>query len=485
MKKSDFLKLRYFDKGKAWYIIPRAQYFNGKNVEELYKVLALLKRKQYVKIKDLTKYQTKLGEEISPDTLIYRVWTQKTKFYVFKEMTKLGIIKPYAKGQSLNDQLANLRNHTNLLKKLGFAFFNKQKHLFISEVGEEFLESKKNKWFEILERQLTKIQFWNPSITTKEIENYKEFNLFPFIFTINLILNLKEQYLSVEEFILFVSHAKTHKDKDVIINLIEEYRKLSRKEQLEIKKRAKFSSPELANAIVTMGLFGSSPTFSFSKNKLEFRDIDRAEDLMERYSKRLRFIEYVCFEDWYQFVGRKKPEITISEGLQYYGELGQEEKAKKFLETYAEIPEAEIEEGLSFEDMLKQLFSEKLLEDYLEKQVQILEKGLKLVKNGRQYPTEIGRIDLLAIDSNGRYVVIELKKDKLEDKVMGQTLRYMGWVKGNLSKTMDVKGIIVGQEITEKLRYAKKGLQYSSKLMKLQELSIDIKGRVEVAEVNV
>jgi hypothetical protein len=54
--------------------------------------------------------------------------------------------------------------------------------------------------------------------------------------------------------------------------------------------------------------------------------------------------------------------------------------------------------------------------------------------NGRQYPTPIGNIDLLAIDKkNKEFVVIELKKGRSSDAVIGQILRYMGWVKDKLA----------------------------------------------------
>lgn len=182
-------------------------------------------------------------------------------------------------------------------------------------------------------------------------------------------------------------------------------------------------------------------------------------------------------------MGSESAEISIFEGLQYYGELGEQEKAKKFLETYVEIPEQEVGEGLTFSDILNRVFEERLLEDFFEKNISKIEVGLKLIKNGRQYVTDIGRIDLLAIDSEGRFVVIELKKDKLEDKVMGQTLRYMGWVKGNLSKDVDVRGIIIGQEVSEKLKYAKDGLQYSSKLMKLVPINVKIGGELKIEQV--
>jgi len=64
---------------------------------------------------------------------------------------------------------------------------------------------------------------------------------------------------------------------------------------------------------------------------------------------------------------------------------------------------------------------------------------------GQQYDTkEVGRIDLLCKNKkSGDYVVIELKKGKESDKVVGQALRYIGWVKKNLAKEKKVNGIII------------------------------------------
>ena len=56
------------------------------------------------------------------------------------------------------------------------------------------------------------------------------------------------------------------------------------------------------------------------------------------------------------------------------------------------------------------------------------------------------------------FVVMELKKGKSSDQVIGQTLRYMGWVKENLTinayKEYDVRGIIISKEIDKNLEYA-------------------------------
>jgi len=77
---------------------------------------------------------------------------------------------------------------------------------------------------------------------------------------------------------------------------------------------------------------------------------------------------------------------------------------------------------------------------------------------GRQYPTEIGTIDILVKDKKTNdLVVIELKKGRESDKVVGQILRYMGWVNDNLAKdTQKVKGIIICKEQDNKMMYALK-----------------------------
>ena len=73
----------------------------------------------------------------------------------------------------------------------------------------------------------------------------------------------------------------------------------------------------------------------------------------------------------------------------------------------------------------------------------------------QQYPTSIGKIDILAKDKKTKsYVVIELKKNQTSDDTIGQLSRYMGWIKEH-KKDDNVKGIIVAGKFDEKLKYAK------------------------------
>jgi hypothetical protein len=77
-------------------------------------------------------------------------------------------------------------------------------------------------------------------------------------------------------------------------------------------------------------------------------------------------------------------------------------------------------------------------------------------ESATQYPTDVGPIDILARDkSNHDWVVIELKKGKSSDAVVGQLLRYMGWVKKHKATgSENVRGIIVTSAPDDRIKYA-------------------------------
>lgn len=77
-------------------------------------------------------------------------------------------------------------------------------------------------------------------------------------------------------------------------------------------------------------------------------------------------------------------------------------------------------------------------------------------RDGKEYPTEVGPIDILTIDEKGNFIVFELKLLRGADKALGQLLRYMGWVKENLAKDKEVKGVIVANKMDKKIKYAVK-----------------------------
>ncbi|GGD07958.1 endonuclease NucS domain-containing protein [Aquisalinus flavus] len=75
-------------------------------------------------------------------------------------------------------------------------------------------------------------------------------------------------------------------------------------------------------------------------------------------------------------------------------------------------------------------------------------------RDGKEYRTGVGLIDILAIDEDGNFVVFELKRAKSPDHAIGQIARYMGWLTANIGKDKEVSGVIVAKTIDEKLQYA-------------------------------
>ena len=105
---------------------------------------------------------------------------------------------------------------------------------------------------------------------------------------------------------------------------------------------------------------------------------------------------------------------------------------------------------------------EEHLEDFMEANWGAIDfgRGLRIWTDdedewGRQYGTEVGIIDFLCEDeAANELVVVELKRGKSSDRVVGQILRYMGWVREHLAEGRGVSGIIITHEYDDRVRYA-------------------------------
>jgi endonuclease len=99
------------------------------------------------------------------------------------------------------------------------------------------------------------------------------------------------------------------------------------------------------------------------------------------------------------------------------------------------------------------------LRGFLAKNLYIMEPGLQLYEDegitGVEFPAGGRFIDILAVDENNDYLVVELKVSRGYDRVIGQLLRYMAWVGRHLAeRDQRVRGAIVARVITEDLLLA-------------------------------
>ena len=192
----------------------------------------------------------------------------------------------------------------------------------------------------------------------------------------------------------------------------------------------------------------------------------RGDDWGTRYEKVMEAIRHI--KDL-------RPEFSFLEVDHFLHIVSATEEGKEAVRALIEGKEISSEVSETMSQISKEKESmefvmEKYLEEFIEENFDKIDFGAKLElyqdeeNTGRQYPTPVGNIDLLAMDRNKKeFVVIELKKGRSSDVVVGQILRYMGWVKENLAVNdydqYNVRGIIISKEKDDRLEYALKMLQ--------------------------
>ncbi len=153
--------------------------------------------------------------------------------------------------------------------------------------------------------------------------------------------------------------------------------------------------------------------------------------------------------------------------------------ARKYLRDLGFKVIREEKEGINDDETAEERYQasvslERDLHEFLFRNLDFLEEGLQPYegRTGSEYSTDAGRIDILAVDRNGDLVVIEIKTGTVKDKVMGQIMRYVGFVKEHIAeKTQDVRAIIVADDFDENLKYSK--LMFPNLELKRYEVSFE------------
>jgi hypothetical protein len=186
----------------------------------------------------------------------------------------------------------------------------------------------------------------------------------------------------------------------------------------------------------------------------KWNEIDQIIDRMSRKAKIINFLEENKLLN--EFINSYWPYAKTVDG---------KKKIKRYISRYNSVMEqAEIEDEVENSDDTKFAY-EADLRDYLVKNLNIIEDGLKLYVgqneiDGVEYSIdrENKRIDILAIDKNNIPVVIELKVSRGYERVIGQCLYYKNRVK-ELFNAEVVRIIIIAREISDQLKIATKGLE--------------------------
>jgi restriction system protein len=120
----------------------------------------------------------------------------------------------------------------------------------------------------------------------------------------------------------------------------------------------------------------------------------------------------------------------------------------------ASDPDIEDPSAFALEEHLEAFLVKNWDKTPLSKEFAIFEEEGEQV--GQQYSTDAGIIDILAVSRDKkRILIIELKRGRVSDVVVGQVLRYMGYVREQIAEpNQTVEGVIIGLEDDQKLKWA-------------------------------
>lgn len=332
---------------------------------------------------------------------------------------------------------------------LGTAWVEANKHVALTEAGQALLHATNP--IKTLEQQVRKYQIGNPSLKS----NVQGIELLPHHALIKLLLRLQSPHITHEEFVAFVSHIRdSDQDLEYVRRIIELYRKMSASDKSAFLAQLDSHKWQLIMRIWPyISNFLTFPAYlRYSDARIEIVDHAEVVRVLKWYeSGNSEYVEFHTEKDWFSHYGIISSEPTASEAIQYYRSRGDLQRAR--IAFKRAIQRGHIAPHETEMDFSCRIEGEAALEDWLEGNLEQLEQGLTLI--GRQYETpDAGRLDILAKDVGGQYVVVELKRDLANDTALGQLLRYMGWVRVNLSEGNEVRGYVVGEEFDDRMVYA-------------------------------
>lgn len=145
---------------------------------------------------------------------------------------------------------------------------------------------------------------------------------------------------------------------------------------------------------------------------------------------------------------------TLSNVTKYAGEIEQLIAGDRPPTIFATDKSIEDPTAFAIEKHLEDFLVQNWKHTELDKKYDIFEVEGELV--GQQYKSDTGSIDILAISKNKKeLLIVELKKGRASDVVIGQVQRYMGYVKEELAEEGQVvRGVIIALEDDIRLRRA-------------------------------
>ncbi len=423
-----------------WYV-PKARSLSDLNVEAMGKLI-----------------------EVIAEDFAALPWNIRVQDKILDIMKHQGIYEPYSSDGTLQDRTALVRIGKILMEWLGLLWIKDGASIVITDAGYDLIHSENPR--SIIEGQIAKFQYPNPAFKGKYSENFA--GILPHLFLLQVLQKCNNR-LSISEFELFINLSSTQNDIDRITKYILLWRDLDQAEQNEIIDticgRTKYKSSKkvrkrylrIHQNISYQRSFFAYPSYLIideESSEIRGRDPQMLNSLINEQLANFKISLFENLEDWFAYYGDPKQKPSWFTFLMLAIEKAPTKKqVRSLIRKHSEHLAAE--ERV----VIEKRQTEKMIEDFYAKCLEKLEPGLKLMKDGRQLSTPIGRIDLLCKSKGGDIVVVEIKSNEADDAVFGQILRYIGWVYRNLLESKgSVRGIIVAGMFGEKARYSRIGL---------------------------
>lgn len=384
-----------------------------------------------------------------------------------------GLFEPHVTGQRPEDRNAIGRMFKIVCSYLGLAWVDAKDKIVITDVGQQLLSSSAGD-FSTLHHQINRYQFFNP--TFKNHDHFTLIHVLPVRFLTQLLAVLEVDSLSKDEYVLFVARATSMEDVGHVADRIERFRRLPPQSQsalvdflasrpisprkAERGRRSSIHNTIKLNASYALQFFGSSNYLEYQNEGLIMGAPKAESDRFNSSTAKSEiWVDFKTRRDWFYYFGRRDFPTSVEFAIDYYTDISDIENASELLRK-ARKRGLRIPSLAHAETYRSVMVNEKVIEEYLEDNITDLEPGLKVV--GRQYSTLTGPIDLLAKDKEGNHVIIELKKNRASDRVVGQVSRYVTDIRRTMNP--NVRVIIVGRHIDNSLKLARESLRFPCSL---------------------
>lgn len=401
-----------------------------------------------------------------------RPWQQTQNRYA-RALERARLFEPRVAKHGSRDYAAIARMRKEVFDSLGLAWISEQSIVVITQAGDRFLSADDGTLPDLVHNQLCRYQYPNPAVGRKS----EGAGIFPYAALLAVLAHFPEGIPS-ESYELFLARMRSEGDIGRVVDLISHYEHLPRRtrqslrrrvESIPLVRRGRIVAPNRRTSLYDTIRLDRSYMLSFLKTpglvaesdgvlRIESARHSEVQSMVQRHFRENCYIEFENVEDWIAFYGEIGKRPTHAEALAYYMRRGAIENSKKAFEaakSRRQLPDRF--RHLDAHGFRRLQILEKTLEDFLEFNLELIEAGLKFVK--RQYPTDTGPLDILARDARSRWVVIELKRGRSGDEVIGQLQRYRGFIlrekaRGNEKK---VRAFVVAPEIDDRVIAAARG----------------------------